>query len=96
MKTLTPGKALTELAALPGYSMLVARNVLLEATKNPYIVTNDETLFIAYATDEDGERQFLFADVKRTESGITDGAAFAALLHEATALGAVFPGWQRA
>lgn len=105
MKTLTPIKALLELAELPGYSKLTARNVLLEATKNPYIITNDGTVFVAAARDDDGETVFLIADVQQTacscgEHQETDGAAFAALLNEAKAAGAervgtrsLLPGW---
>jgi hypothetical protein len=88
MKTLTRDEALTELADLPGYDELVAKNVLFEATKNPYIVTNDGALFIAHTHDS----RFLFADVKRN-GYVEDGAAFAAMLNEASAAGARFPGW---
>jgi hypothetical protein len=100
MKTLTPIKALLELAGLPGWSELTARNVLNEAARAPYLVVNDGALFIAHARDSEGERQFLLAPVKRTGSGLTDGAAFAALLNEAEAAGAdrlssrsPLPGW---
>jgi len=100
MKTLTPIKALLELAELPGWSKLTARNVLNEATKHPYLTVNDGALFIAHARDHEGGSQFLFAPVKRDENGLEDGAAFAALLNEAKSAGACrigerspLPGW---
>lgn len=92
MKTLSYDEASTELAALPGYSPLVARNVLFEATKNPYITIDqtDGEIFIAVT----GDRRFLFADVQMANGyPWPDGAAFAALLNEAKAAGARFPGW---
>lgn len=99
MKTLTRDEAMTELAALPGHSELVAKNILFEATKNPYLTLDqgDGGLFIAATRD----RRFLFADVQM-DGGYPwpDGAAFAALLNEATAAGAYrvgerspLPGW---
>jgi hypothetical protein len=100
MKTLTPIKALLELAELPGWSKLTARNVLNEAARSPYLVVNDGALFIAHARDEEGERQFLLAPVVRDENGNEDGSRFAALLNEAKAAGAdrlstrsPLPGW---
>lgn len=90
MKTLTRDEATAELAALPGYSELTARNVLFEATKAPYATANDGRLFVAVTTDG----RFLIADI-----GIPFGASwpagdeFAALLNEAAAAGARLPGW---
>ena len=89
MKTLDRDEALAELAALPGYSELTARNVLFEATKNPYVVVNDGAVFIACTSDS----RFVLAPVKRAASGHEDGAAFAGLLRQAKAAGARFPGW---
>ena len=100
MKTLTRDEAMTELANLPGWCDLTARNVLFETTKSPYVVV-DDALFIA-AT---GDSRFLLADVQRTacccgDHQETDGAAFATLLNEAKAAGAErvgtrspLPGW---
>jgi hypothetical protein len=75
MKTLTRDEALTELAAIPGYSELVARNVLFEAAKEPYVIANDGTVFLAATSDG----RFKVADVQRSGAGrFADGAEFAA------------------
>jgi hypothetical protein len=84
MKTVTRGEAARELAAIPGYSDLTARNILHEARYNPYVIVNCGALFIAHADDG----RYVLADVERDGSGNTDGAAFAALLTEAKAAGA--------
>jgi hypothetical protein len=81
---MTRGEAMTELATIPGYSDLTARNILHEARYNPYVIVNCGGLFVAHMDDG----RYFLADVEQDEIGITDGAAFAALLNQAKAQGA--------
>jgi hypothetical protein len=92
---MTRDEALTELSG-SGYGERVARNLLFEAAKSPYVVTSGGALFIAQMDDG----RFFLADVQTDEYGNADGAGFAALLGQAQAAGASrvsgrspLPGW---
>jgi len=90
METLTRDEALAVLAALPGYSEIVARNVLFEATKIPYLTVSNDAVFIAATR----HGTFVIADVPQAHPyNWPDGSKFAALLKQAKQAGARFPGW---